>query len=63
MRPLRAFQEPRADHAQYLALWLKTLRNDKRAIFKASTLAAAAADYLAPAPVEAAEPEAIALAA
>ena len=56
-------QEPRADHAQYLASWLRVLKNDKRAIFKASSLAAAAADYLAPAPVEAAEPEAIALAA
>jgi antirestriction protein ArdC len=53
-------QEPRADHAQYLASWLRVLKNDKRAIFRASSLAAAAADYLAPpvaATVETVEPE------
>jgi antirestriction protein ArdC len=39
--------EPRADHASYVANWLQVLKNDKKAIFKASTLAQAAADYMA----------------
>jgi antirestriction protein ArdC len=38
--------EPRADHASYVANWLQVLKNDKKAIFKASTLAQAAADYM-----------------
>lgn len=38
--------EPRADHAAYLAHWLRVLRNDKRAIFAAASHAQAAADYL-----------------
>jgi antirestriction protein ArdC len=38
--------EPRVDHAQYLASWLKTLKNDKKAIFTASSKAQAALDYL-----------------
>ncbi|WP_439361876.1 zincin-like metallopeptidase domain-containing protein [Bradyrhizobium sp. DASA03007] len=29
--------EPRADHAQYLAHWLKVLKADKRAIFTAAS--------------------------
>lgn len=40
-------QEPRTDHAQYLANWLKILKGDKRAIFTAASRASAAADYLA----------------
>lgn len=28
-------ESPRADHAQYIASWLKSLKNDKRIIFKA----------------------------
>ena len=38
--------DPRADHAAYLAQWLEILREDDRAIFKAARLAEAAADYL-----------------
>ena len=39
--------EPRADHAQYVAHWLKVLKADKRAIFMAASKAQAAVDYLA----------------
>ena len=38
--------EPRADHADYLASWLKRLGDDTRAIFRASTAAQAAVTYL-----------------
>lgn len=38
--------EPRADHADYLASWLKVLKNDNRAIFTAAAYAQKAADYL-----------------
>lgn len=38
--------EPREDHAQYLANWLKVLKNDKKAIFTAASKAQAAVDYL-----------------
>lgn len=38
--------EPREDHAAYLASWLTCLREDKRAIFRAATLAEAAVEYL-----------------
>jgi antirestriction protein ArdC len=38
--------DPRADHAQYLASWLKVLKADKRAIFTAASAASKAADYL-----------------
>jgi len=34
-------------HADYIASWLKVLRNDKRAIFTAASAASKAADYLA----------------
>lgn len=34
------------NHAAYLASWLKALRDDKRAIFRAATLAQAAADMV-----------------
>lgn len=37
---------PREDHASYLASWLEVLKNDKRAIFQAASLASASADYL-----------------
>jgi antirestriction protein ArdC len=43
---LEVSNEPRADHAQYLAHWLDILKADKRAIFKASALAQKAATYL-----------------
>lgn len=39
--------EPRRDHAQYLATWLRVLRNDSKAIFTAASKAQAAAEYLA----------------
>ena len=37
--------EPRDDHASYLAVWLKVLRSDRRAIFSAAAHAQRAADY------------------
>jgi antirestriction protein ArdC len=49
--------EVRDDHASYIASWIKVLKNDKRAIFTASSHAQRAADYLnglqASAPAEA----------
>lgn len=44
--------EGKLRHPEYLGHWLKVLRGDKRAIFKASTLAQCASDYLL-------EPEAV----
>jgi antirestriction protein ArdC len=38
--------EVREDHASYLASWLKILREDSRAIFRAASHAQSAADYL-----------------
>jgi antirestriction protein ArdC len=38
--------EPRADHASYIANWLKVLKDDKRAIFTAASHAQRAADFL-----------------
>jgi antirestriction protein ArdC len=38
--------EPRDDHASYLAHWLQILQADNRAIFTAATLAQRAVDYL-----------------
>ena len=38
--------EPRPDHAAYLASWLKMLKNDKKAIFTAASMAQKACDYL-----------------
>lgn len=38
--------EPRDDHAQYLASWLKVLKRDNRAIFTAASQAQKATDYL-----------------
>ena len=43
---LRISPEVRDDHAAYVQSWLKALKNDKRAIFTAASLAQAAADYL-----------------
>lgn len=37
---------PRQDHAAYIQSWLKVLKNDSRAIFKAAAQAQKAADYL-----------------
>ena len=39
--------QPRADHACYLASWLKVLKDDTKAIFTAASKASAAADFLA----------------
>jgi antirestriction protein ArdC len=36
----------RQDHAAYIKSWIRILKADKRVIFKASSLAAKAADYL-----------------
>lgn len=38
--------EPREDHAAYLQSWLKVLKDDKRAIFRAAAQAQKAVDYL-----------------
>lgn len=38
--------EPRKDHAQYLAHWLKHMKEDKKAIFTAAAKASEAARYL-----------------
>lgn len=38
--------EPRADHAQYLAHWLRVMKQDKKAIFSAAAKASEAARYL-----------------
>lgn len=39
--------EPRADHAAYIATWLDVLKADKKAIFAAASQAARATDFLA----------------
>jgi antirestriction protein ArdC len=39
-------QDVRADHAQYLAQWLKLLKDDSRAIFTAAAKASEAVSYL-----------------
>jgi antirestriction protein ArdC len=38
--------QPRADHAAYIASWLKALKNDTRFIFVAASHAQKAVDYL-----------------
>lgn len=38
--------QPRADHAGYIANWLKALKNDKKAIFTAASKASEAANWL-----------------
>jgi antirestriction protein ArdC len=38
--------EPRADHAAYIASWIKVLKDDKRAIFSAAAHAERAAEFL-----------------
>lgn len=40
-------QEPRKDHAAYIANWLTVLKNDSKAIFTAASQASKAANYLA----------------
>jgi hypothetical protein len=46
-RPSTDSDEPRADHAQYLASWLSVLKADKKAIFTAASKASEAAVFLA----------------
>ena len=38
--------EARADHAQYIAHWLKLMKDDNRAIFAAAAKASEAVAYL-----------------
>lgn len=38
--------EPRADHAKYLASWIKILKSDRKAFVSAANKAAEACDYL-----------------
>ncbi|WP_347138835.1 zincin-like metallopeptidase domain-containing protein [Paracoccus sp. SSK6] len=38
--------QPRLDHAEYVANWLQVLKNDSRAIFSAASAATKAADFL-----------------
>ena len=38
--------EPRADHAKYIAIWIKFLQSDLKTIVTAANKAAEAADYL-----------------
>ncbi len=42
----RIAQTTRDDHVSYVASWLKVLKNDKRAIVQAASLASAAVDHL-----------------
>jgi antirestriction protein ArdC len=46
MAHLGLSSEPRPDHAQYIAHWLKVLKADKRAIFTAASKGQQAADYI-----------------
>jgi antirestriction protein ArdC len=45
-------------HASYIESWLKALKNDKRLIFTAASLAQKAADFLLPPQVAAPNPQA-----
>jgi antirestriction protein ArdC len=46
MADLGIANQPRAEHAAYIASWLKILKNDPRAIFTAASKAQAAADWM-----------------
>jgi len=46
MAHLGLSSEPRPDHAQYIASWLKVLKADNRAVFTAASKAQQAADYI-----------------
>jgi antirestriction protein ArdC len=43
---LRVTAEPRVDHADYIGHWLRILKGDRKAIFKAASAANKAAEYL-----------------
>lgn len=58
---LAVSNEPRPDHAQYIAGWLKVLRNDRKAIFAATSKAQQAVQFLEG--LQLAKPEQIAEAA
>lgn len=49
---LQLTPQPRAEHASYIASWLKVLKDDRRAIFTAAAHAQKAADYLAAQQIE-----------
>lgn len=51
--------QPRAEHASYIAEWLKVLKADKRAIFAAASHAQKAADFLRSMYLPALVPEAV----
>lgn len=38
--------KPRSDHAQYIASWLKVLRDDTRAVFAAASQAQKVVDWM-----------------
>jgi len=46
MADLGIANEPRAEHAAYIASWLKVFKDDPRAIFTAASKAQAAADWM-----------------
>lgn len=48
-------REPRADHAHYLNNWLQVLKNDKRAIFRAASLARESSEFITGKKAEAVE--------
>jgi antirestriction protein ArdC len=50
-------------HPSYIASWLAALKNDKRLIFTAASMAQKAADFLLPAPETAPVAEAVEVAA
>ena len=43
---LELVHEPREDHAAYIQNWIQVLKNDKRAVFTASSHAQRAADFI-----------------
>ena len=49
---------PTVRHADYIGSWLQVLRDDDRAIIRATSAASKAADYLLAFPADAGEPEA-----
>jgi antirestriction protein ArdC len=58
---LKLSNEPRADHAAYIANWLELLRRDKRAIFAAASKAQQAVDWMQSRQNGSAEPSAEAI--
>ena len=52
--------EPREDHAAYIASWLKVLKDDKRAIFSAASMASKSVEYLHGLQPQTIQPESVA---